>query len=157
MKKIILLLCLLVPFHAYADDKPLSVKQLCAKMADLQSNGDADYVPNKDVHGRAVAPADLDSGSPPVNLSDTVTVAIGTDTLRQLNLPSNIPYTPYTNLGNVTVKKDGSVYFNGQRLTQPQRQGLCNDKPATPPNASDAGQSPSSSDQKLPSSPSVSQ
>jgi hypothetical protein len=156
MKKIILLLCLLVPFHAYADD-PLSVKQLCAKMADLQTGGDVDYVPNKDVHGRKVAPADLD-GTPEVKLSDTVTVAIGTDQLQQLNLPSNIPYTPYMNLGNVTIKKDGSVYFNGQRLTQPQRQELCSDKPnKIPPNDSDAGQGPSSSDQKLPPLPQSSQ
>ena len=129
MKRLLVLSLFLLPFSSYAADKPLTVKQLCDRMVDVQSSGDVNYVPNKDVYGRDVAPADLDGGSPEVRLSDDVTVSIGTDQLQQLNLPTNGTYTPYMNVGNATIKKDGSVYFNGQRLTQPQMQGLCNDPP----------------------------
>jgi hypothetical protein len=143
VKKFLALILIVLPVAAFAaDGKPLSVKELCQRMVNVQSNGDADYVPNKDVHGNDVAPADLDGGAPQVNLSDNMTVEIGADKLRQLNLPGSA-YTPYMSFGQVTVKKDGSVYFNGQRLTQPQTQSLCNDKHADDMNApNNSGQTP---------------
>ena len=138
----LLIACLVIfPVAANAASKPLTVKQLCDRMVNVQSSGDVEYNSSKDVHGRDVAPADLDDGTPQVGLSDNVTVSIGTNDLQQLNLPGS-SYTPYMNFGDATIKKDGSVYFNGQRLSQPQVQSLCNDKPnmagpdtnkATPP------------------------
>ena len=129
MKKLLLVGLLVLPLTAYAaDKKPLTVKQLCDRMVDVQTGNDVAYDGSKDVHGRDVAPADMDGGTPQVGLSDNVTVSIGTNDLQQLNLPGSA-YTPYMNFGDATIKKDGSVYFNGQRLTQPQIQSLCNDKP----------------------------
>lgn len=103
-----------------------TVDDLCRRLTHVQHSGDADYVPGVDAHGRKVAPANVEEGEPEIRLSDTITVYLGSNDFQQLNLPNTgVAYTPYMDLGEITVKKDGSVYFNGQRLTQPQVQDLC--------------------------------
>lgn len=124
--RIILAIGLLFPLVAHAADRKPNVDDLCRRLTHVQHSGDAEYTPGTDVHGRKVVGANVDDGQPEVRLGDTITVQLGSNDFNQLNLPNkNVPYQPYMDLGEITVKKDGSVYFNGQRLTQPQVQGLC--------------------------------
>lgn len=127
--RIIILLVLFSPFAAFAAEKKPNVGDLCRRLTHVQDSGDVAYVPGKDVHGREVVGANVEEGEPEVRLGDNITIQLGSNDFQQLNLPNNgVPYNPYMDLGEITVKKDGSVYFNGQRLTQPQVQGLCKDK-----------------------------
>lgn len=133
--RIALLLALLLPVTGFAAEaKKPTATELCRRLTNVQNTGDADYKPGKDVHGRSVAGANVEEGEPEVRLSDDITVQLGSNDFQQLNLPTpgNFPsYTPYMDLGEITVRKDGSVYFNGQRLSQPQVQSLCKDVPAS--------------------------
>lgn len=125
---IALLMSSLISTAYAAEPRSPSVKQLCDRLTNVQHSGDVDYVPNKDVYGRKVISANVEEGEPEVRLSDDITIQLGSNDFQQLNLPTNgnLPaYQPYMNLGEIQVKKDGSVYFNGQRLTQPQTQSLC--------------------------------
>ena len=124
--RIITAFLLLFPLAALAAEP--SVDQLCDRLTHVQGSDDVAFVPGKDVHGRKVAGANVEEGEPEVKLSDNITVQLGSNNFQQLNLPDNgVPYSPYMDLGEITVRKDGSVYFNGQRLTQPQVQNLCKD------------------------------
>lgn len=129
--RIIFAALLFFPLTGFAAEKGKpTAADLCRRLTHVQNSTEADYVPGKDAYGRDVAPADLaEDAAPPISLPDTLTVHLGTNDFQQLNLPdTGAAYTPYMNLGEITVRKDGSVYFNGQRLTQPQVQGLCKGK-----------------------------
>ena len=138
--RIALIIALLVPITGFAAErgKPTAA-DLCRRLTNVQDSGDVAYVPGKDVHGRKVAGANVEEGEPEVRLGDNITIQLGSNDFQQLNLPDNgVPYQPYMDLGEITVKKDGSVYFNGQRLTQPQVQSLCKDAPAATDSSSNS-------------------
>lgn len=126
MKKLILTVLFLLPVAAVAQDR-VTVEQLCRELPNYQPEASVEYQPNKDVHGNDVAPADLDGGNNQIKLGDSIKLAITYDQAQQLNIPG-VPYTPQMYVGNAEIKQDGSVYFNGQRLTQPQVQFLCDPK-----------------------------
>ncbi|MDB5477974.1 MAG: hypothetical protein JWM96_469 [Alphaproteobacteria bacterium] len=123
---IFLLLILLSPVTAFAaaEKPPVSIERLCRELPNFQKSPDVDYIPGKDVYWRDVAPADVDA-TPQIEMNENITVNISAFQAQQLGLPNTIGYTPETYLGQATIKKDGSVFFNGQRLTQPQMQFLC--------------------------------
>jgi len=138
MKKLLLTIAILLPVTAYADDV-VTVDKLCRELPNYQPSADVTYTPNKDVHGRDVAPADLDGGSNQIGLGESIKLAITYDQAQQLHLP-NVPYTPQMYIGNAEIKKDGSVFFNGKRLSQAQTQFLCD--PKVNPNPNSSGQTP---------------
>jgi hypothetical protein len=134
--RIVLIALLLASFAAFAAEQApnmtsnmVAVKELCQKLTEYQPAEGVEYKPGQDVvNGKKVVPADLDGGSPQIQMNDTINLNIGTERPEQLNLPANVPYTAYLNIGQVTVKKDGSVYFNGKRISQAQAQYLCKDQ-----------------------------
>lgn len=108
-------------------DPARSITTLCQQLTTYQPRDDVTYVPGKDVRGKAVIPADLDGGSPNIEVQYPLQIAITMDQARQFNLLPNTgnTYTPQMFIGMVELRKDGSVYFNGKRLSQPQVQFLC--------------------------------
>lgn len=74
---------------------------------------DVAYKPGVDVHGKAVAPADLSKGPrPPLRVEIPLTLGLA----RQLNLavpPTVLPDT--AEVGRIVVQ-DGKVLFNGQPI-----------------------------------------
>ena len=103
---------------AYAQEDA-SFEVLCRSLPNYQpahGNQGADYVPGVDVSGKPVVPADmngLDGGMPDVvNVPITLYLAERFN----LNLADGISLEP--NVGALQIRKDGSVSFNGQDVTQ---------------------------------------
>jgi hypothetical protein len=133
MVKRVILAFLFLPFTAQAEegvaDKPnVSVTQLCRELVPHQPDADVNYKPGTDQFGREVVPADLDGGAGIIEIPETVLVNLTVDQANILGLPANIPYKPEAYIGEVQVTTaDGSVYFNGKRISQPQIQALCDE------------------------------
>src|SRR5690606_32199048 len=110
-------------------DKPTTtMTQLCRELTAHQPDDDVEYKPGTDQFGREVVPADLDGGTPAIDVAESVTVTLTINQAQVLGLPTNIPYAPEAYIGEATVNpKDGSVYFNGKRIAQPQIQALCDE------------------------------
>lgn len=91
---------------------------------------DVAYQPGVDVHGRAVAPADLDSGSQ-IKLPETIYIPIEVNIGKRYGIPANSALWKATaEIGTVAVTGD-QVTFNGQPLTADDNAALaalCRDK-----------------------------
>lgn len=110
-------------------DPARSIRKLCRELVAYQPDpsADVDYVPGKDVRGKAVVPANLDGADQNIDLQYPLQIAITLDQAKQFNLSPDTEntYTPRMFVGMIELHKDGSVYFDGKRLTQPQVQFLC--------------------------------
>jgi hypothetical protein len=122
-----ILLALVTAVPAIAQ-QPKDVKQLCQDLVPYQPSDDVAYKPGVDVNGNDVAPADLDTGVQPLKLPEETQILITVDQAQKLGLTNNLPYKPEAFIGSVTVNKKGDVYFNGQRISQPQLQILCQEE-----------------------------
>lgn len=132
-----LLICVPLAVHAQENgdgksDPVRDIRILCQQLTAYHNDGSVDYVPETDVMGRKVAPADLEAAIDPVQLNYPIKMAITLDEAKQYNLLPTIGYTPRMFVGFVELHKDGSVYFDGKRVNQPQTQFLC-DADALPP------------------------
>ncbi|HSR70907.1 MAG TPA: hypothetical protein VLL72_00880 [Kiloniellales bacterium] len=88
----------------------------CARLVEHHPAPDVAYAPGVDVHGRPVAPAELDDGIAPA-LSETVRIRIEVELLERFGIPANPTlYDADAVIGEVTVAPDGRAYFNGQPL-----------------------------------------
>lgn len=121
--RIILAAVLLLPVTAFAAEPP-NITDLCQELVEYQPAADVEYQPGVDVNGESVVPADLNGGTQ-IQLPEATRVFITVEQAQQLNIPSNTPYKPTAILGEVSVQKNGDVYFNGKRVSQPQLQVLC--------------------------------
>ncbi len=136
MKKCVYLLCLssflMIPVsmvHAAKGSAKeaggASFKVLCQNLPDYQGDADAgvEYQPGVDVHGNAVAPADLnaplDAGAGRV-----VQIPVTVDLVQRFNLYPFFGIEMKPDVGVVSVHSDGRVEYNGQNLTR-QAYTLC--------------------------------
>jgi hypothetical protein len=100
-----------------ADAQTVTIKTSdCASFVSHIPTTDVAYKPGVDVHGRAVAPADLGGGvqiKPPEELTIPITI----DLQKRLGIPIDPKQYQTQNftVGTVTWK-DGRGYFNGQPL-----------------------------------------
>ena len=91
----------------------------CRKLVRHQPSADATYKPGVDARGRKVAPADI-NGAPQIRVPDTITFDAAAD-LRRFGIPATSPlFEPNVPLGRVDVLQDGRVFFNGERLGDPE-------------------------------------
>lgn len=121
--RIVLAALLLLPTTAFAAEPP-NITDLCQELVEYQPSDDVEYQPGVDVNGENVAPADLNGGTQ-IELPEATRVFITVEQAQQLNLPNNTPYNPTAFIGEVAVQRNGDVYFNGKRISQPQLQVLC--------------------------------
>ena len=112
---------------AYAADTTLS-PAFCNQLVKHTASADVAYQPGVDVHGNAVAPADL-PGSPQMKLPDQMKIPLTVNLAKTLNLNTNAyPYNQLGQgteapLGTLTVEGD-KVFFNGQPLNDAQQDQL---------------------------------
>jgi len=105
-------------------------RQDCQYLTRYQPSPDVNFQPGVDVHGRAVAPADI-GGSQQLKLPDTIYIPIEIDIGRRYHIPANSPLWKATaEIGTVAVTGD-QVTFNGQPLTSDDNAALaamCRDR-----------------------------
>lgn len=95
----------------------------CSKLVRHQPAPDVAYKPGVDVKGRKVAPADLND-APQIKVPETITFDAAVD-LRRFGIPNTSPlFQPHVGVGRVDVQPDGRVFFNGQRLGNPELAAL---------------------------------
>ena len=91
----------------------------CRRLVRYQPAPDVAYKPGVDVKGRKVAPADVND-APQIKVPETITFDAAVD-LRRFGIPDSSPlFEPNVRIGRVDVQQDGRVYFNGQRLGDPE-------------------------------------
>jgi hypothetical protein len=116
--------CLFLAAPALGDAVKVS-KTDCSKLVKHQAAANVEYKPGVDVHGRKVAPADLDGGVQ-LKLPEEITIDIGMDLVKKYGISGASPnlYTAEaTKMGVVTVK-NGKATFNGQSLTSSEQDAL---------------------------------
>ncbi|TXH34679.1 MAG: hypothetical protein E6Q98_17430 [Rhodospirillaceae bacterium] len=95
----------------------------CQYLVNHQPAPDVAYQPGVDAHGRAVVPADLNSGNQ-IQLPDTIYIPIEVNLGRRFHIPPNSRLWQSTaEVGVVTVTGD-QVSFNGQPLTPQDNSAL---------------------------------
>lgn len=118
MRILIVLLFLIFPALAHAQDD--AIAKLCAHInssEQLEENG-AEYVPGVDVDGNSVTPADLADGTGKSNIiNDPIVLPIDIDLAGRygLNLPSGIELEP--NIANIIIFSDGHIAYENEDIT----------------------------------------
>jgi hypothetical protein len=91
----------------------------CRRLVQHQPAPDVAYKPGVDARGRKVAPADLNA-APQIRVPETITFDAAAD-LRRFGIPATSPlFQPNVHVGRVDVRQDGRVFFNGERLGDPE-------------------------------------
>lgn len=102
-------------------------REICRSVNVMQGSDHvygAEYVGEVDVYGRAVAPADVNSGYAPI-VPDKIDIPVRVDVLKAMGIESYAGLDMLPTLGTMTVFKEGRVFFNGRDLT-PEFQVICN-------------------------------
>jgi hypothetical protein len=99
-------------------------KNDCSRLVAHQPAPGVAYTPGVDVHGRAVAPADLPDQAQ-IAIPEEIAIDVTVEIQQRFGIPSNSAlFKPEARVGTVVVKPDGSATFNGQPLTSPEQQAL---------------------------------
>ncbi|MGE0254014.1 MAG: hypothetical protein AB7N54_16425 [Alphaproteobacteria bacterium] len=116
---VLVILALLLAAPAAAQQRTVSVTAAdCARLVKHQPAPDVAYRPGVDVHGRPVAPADLDGGTP-IALPERFAIPVTVDMAEKLGIPplgSGALHGGEIAVGTVVVTADGRATFNGQPL-----------------------------------------
>lgn len=120
-RNIVLVLALSSPVCA-ADKTDVSA--LCRQMSNLQNS--AEYVPNVDVHGKHVTPADVNANASRY-INNPVIIPIEIDLIDRfgLSLPTEISLKP--TISSLKIYQDGRVKYNDEDVTE-RTLFLCKDK-----------------------------
>ena len=117
---LLLLLCLAINNQAHAQTID---QRLCQALIKHTPNADVTYQPGVDVHGKAVAPADL-SGSNTFKLQDSFEIPLTVNLADRLKLRTNrLGSNSEISIGTLTVTGD-KVLYNGQPLSDEQQDNL---------------------------------
>ena len=91
----------------------------CEQLVRHEPAPDVAYQPGVDVHGRPVAPADLDGGSQ-IALPDVIYIPIEVLVQDRFGIPANSVLYAATALVGVASVKGNQVYFEDQLLGDPE-------------------------------------
>lgn len=105
-----------------ADKTDVSV--LCRQMDNLRNS--AEYIPNVDVHGKYVTPADV-STTTPSYINSPIIIPIEIDLIDRfgLSLPTEISLKP--TVASLKIYQDGQVKYNDEDVTE-RTLSLCKNK-----------------------------
>ena len=121
MRNILIIILLITSWPALANDKPavnkpVIDKQYCRYLAVYQPkvDGNAEYKPGVDVHGKPVVEADLTPSvvTPPEEYSFPITI----DVAKYMGVNVPVGTMAEAPIGMIKIKKDGEVTFNGKPL-----------------------------------------
>lgn len=105
------------------DGQVIISSTLCGPLGAPLAVPGADYVPGVDAEGKPVAPADLPSTAPPLDL-DNFPIEVKAKLAGSFGVPAGgVPYGAKAIIGYVTVH-DGHAYFNGKPLAEDDRAAL---------------------------------
>lgn len=91
----------------------------CERLVNHEPAPDVTYQPGVDVHGRPVAPADLDGGNG-LKLPDVIYIPIEVFVKDKYNIPANsVLFNARAQVGVVEVRGD-RVYYEDQLLGDPE-------------------------------------
>ena len=106
-----------------SDGRLVMSSDICTTLAGEQPVPRADYQQGVDVNGKPVAPADLPTSAPPIQL-DNFPIEIKKDLAGKFNVPATGGnFGAKAILGYVTLR-DNRAYFNGQPMGDDQRAAL---------------------------------
>lgn len=106
-----------------ADGRVVMSSDICASLGgDKPTVPSAAYQAGVDANGQSVAPADLPSSTPPLQL-DNFPIEIKANLASKFNVPAKGTYSANAILGYVTLR-DNRAYFNGQPMGDDQRAAL---------------------------------
>jgi hypothetical protein len=106
-----------------SDGRLVMSSDICTTLAVEQPVPSADYQQGVDVNGKPVAPADLPTSAPPIQL-DNFPIEIKKDLAGKFNVPATGGnFGAKAVLGYVTLR-DNRAYFNGQPMDDDQRAAL---------------------------------
>ncbi|WP_292911573.1 hypothetical protein [Niveispirillum sp.] len=110
-----LLVLLTLPAAAQTDAPTIRIDPAaCRYVARHQPSADVEYKPGVDVHGDAVAPADLPDGYA-IELPKSIDIAITSDIARRFGIATNNLYRGEAQIGTVTLQGN-QVLFNGKPM-----------------------------------------
>jgi hypothetical protein len=119
MRRLCLAACLLAAAAPAWAQKTTITGVDCRKLVRHQPAPDVAYKPGVDVKGRKVAPADIND-APQIKVPEVITFDAAVD-LRRFGIPNSSPlFQPNVGIGRVDVQQDGRVFFNGERLGNPE-------------------------------------
>ena len=119
MRRLCLAACLVFAATPAWAEKVTITGTDCRKLVRHQPAPDVAYKPGVDVKGRKVAPADIND-APQIKVPETITFDAAVD-LRRFGIPNSSPlFQPNVGIGRVDVQPDGRVFFNGERLGNPE-------------------------------------
>jgi hypothetical protein len=106
-----------------SDGRLVMSSDICTTLAGEQPVPSVDYQQGVDVNGRPVAPADLPTSAPPIQI-DNFPIEIKKDLAGKFNVPATGgSFGAKAILGYVTLR-DNRAYFNGQPMGDDQRAAL---------------------------------
>ncbi len=117
---------MLLPCLAAAADGGLRVTEAdCARLVKHRPAPGVEYRPGVDVHGRPVAPADLDGGGD-LELPEIVSIDITVDIQERFGIPaSSTLFKPEAFVGIAEFRfEDERVAFNGTEIGEPEQRAL---------------------------------
>ena len=94
-------------------------RQDCQRLVNHEPAPDVTYQPGVDVHGRPVVPADLGGGQQ-IQLPDVIYIPIEVLVQDKFGIPANSVLYDATALVGVVSVRGNQVYFEHQRLTDPE-------------------------------------
>ncbi len=104
------------PARAHEEKVEVAITRAdCARLVEHVPAPDVAYQPGVDAYGRAVAPAELDGGTP-IEIPETIHIPIEIDLLDHFGIPVNPAlYKSDIPIGEV-VYRNGRLSFNGRPL-----------------------------------------
>ena len=107
-----------------ADRTVTITKADCSRLTRHVPSADTAYKPGVDVHGRPVVAADV-GGASRIQVPEDITIVITVDIQERFSIPANSTlFEPEAYIGNVTVHKDGTTFFNGKPLINEEQRAL---------------------------------
>ncbi len=131
MLRAVLLASLAIALTAFPAAAEIAVsRQDCQRLVRHQPAPDVTYQPGVDVHGNAVAPADLGGGQQ-IELPDVIYIPIEVLLQDKYGIPANsVLYNARAQVGVVEVRGN-RVFYEDQELTDPETAALeavCRDR-----------------------------
>lgn len=102
----------------------------CRTIVAHQPDGDVEYKPGVDVHGKPVVEADLNAS--PIQMPETMSFYITVDVMKYAGITPPQGVEGKAVVGRVDIGKDGRMLFNGQPMegqAEASLRALCKDKP----------------------------
>lgn len=104
-----------------ADGRIVISAWVCAELSGpISGVPGPDYVPGVDAEGRAVTPADLPGGAPPVWLGD-VPIEIDADLQKRFGIPADSKLFRGKDIAGLVIVRDNRAYFNGEPIGRTSR------------------------------------